>query len=91
MELYNIKELKLCIAQVIHTATGTRCRHKNSFINLNVTDSEFVVLLYSGKQRFIEIGFNHSGVYRALRYIFKNLTINQLLLRTIDYVRHFKE
>lgn len=90
MELYNIKELKILIAPVVKTPTGCRCRLKSSFINLNVTSSKFVALLYSGKQRFIEVGFNHSGVFRVLRYIFKHLTVNKLVIKSIDYAECIK-
>lgn len=87
MELYNIRDLKLCIKEILYTPTGSRCRLHNNFIDLNVYQSKYVFLIYSGKTRFIEIGFNNTNVYKALRYIFKDLSINEVILKVIENVK----
>ena len=92
MELYNVKQLKCCIAQVLYTPAGSRCRHHSSFIELNVFESRYVFILYSGKQRFIEIGFNDTSVYKILRFFLsKYKSINDLILRIVKYAEVIRQ
>jgi len=91
MELYNVRDLKLCIKQVLYTPSGSKCRLHNNFINLNLIESKYVFLIYSGKTRFIEIGFNNIALYNLLRYIFKNASINQIILKVIKYAEVIRE
>lgn len=86
MELYNVRDLKVVISKVLYTPTGCRCRYINNYLNLSIQSSKYVFIIFSGKQRFIEIGFDNTGVYKALRYIFKQVSINQTIIRLIEYV-----
>lgn len=90
-EIYNIRDLKLCIKEVMYTPTGARCRLHNSFIDLNVYQSKYVFLIYSGRTKFIELGFNDASVYKVLRWIFKDKSINDIILKLGEYVQAIRK
>lgn len=85
MELYNIRELKVIISKVISTVSGNSFRHQNTFQPTSIQDCRYIFLLYSNRTRFIEIGFNSIAVYKILRFIFQEKSINKLILRIIEY------
>lgn len=85
MELYNIRDLKVIISKVITTVSGNSFRHNNTFQSTSIQDSRFIFLLYSNRTRFIEIGFNSIAVYKILRFIFREKSINKLILKVIEY------
>lgn len=91
MELYNVRDLNIVISKVLYTPTGARCRYINNFLNLNIQSSAYVLIIFSGKQRFLEIGFDNTGVYKALHYIFKKVSINDMIMRLIEYVEAIRK
>lgn len=84
-EIYNIRDIKVLITKTLYTPTGNRLRLGSSFVSTSIQDSKYIFLIYSGKQRFIEIGFDDIGVYKALRFIFKITNINKFILKILEF------
>lgn len=87
MELYNIRDLKVFVGQVIHTPFGLKGRLRNKYIELNCQTSKYFFLIYSGKTKYIEIGFNNIGVYKVLRIIFNETSINKIIMKVLEYAK----
>lgn len=85
-EIYNIRDLKICITKVLYTPAGSRFRLQSKFVDSSVQDCRYIFVLYSGKQRFIEIGFNETSVYKILRFLFKEKNLNKLILNIMEYI-----
>ena len=91
MEFYNIRSLKIQITKVLYTPGGNRFRLGSDFVETSIQDCKYVLLLYSGRIRFIELGFNEPSVYKILRFIFKQKEINKIVLNIMEFftsVRH---
>lgn len=84
-EIYNIRDIKIAITKVLYTPGGNRFRLHNSFVATSIQDSRYIFLIYSGKQRFIEIGFDDPSVYKILRFFFKNKTINNIIMNITEF------
>jgi hypothetical protein len=84
-EIYNIRDIKIAITKVLYTPAGNRFRLHNSFVATSIQDSRFIFIIYSGKQRFIEIGFDDASVYKILRFFFKNKTINNIIMNITEF------
>lgn len=91
MELYNIRDLKAFVGQVIHTPFGLKGRLRNKYVELNVQTSKYFFLIYSGKTKYIEIGFNNIGVYKVLRIIFNETSVNQIIMKVLEYGKAINE
>lgn len=89
-EIYNIRDLRIVVSKVLYTPSGSRVRLHNNFVEINVQDAKYIVLLYSGKQRFIEIGFDNPGVYKFLRFIFSETSINKCIINLIEVCNEFR-
>ncbi len=85
MELYNIRSLKIHIGQVITTPCGNRFRLSSKFLDTSIQDCKYICLIYSGKQRFVEIGFNHTGVYKVLKTVLKLKDINKIIIKIQEF------
>lgn len=83
-EIYNIRDIKIAITKVLYTPSGNRFRLHNEFVSTSVQDCRYIFVIYSGKQRFIEVGFNDQSVYKILRFFFYQKTINKLILNIIE-------
>ena len=86
MEIYNIRDLKILVAPIVYTPAGSKGRLHNKFIDSNCLDSKFLFLIYSGRTKYIEVGFNNQSVYKVLRVIFKQDSVNNLIMKVIDYI-----
>ena len=86
MEIYNIRDIKILVAPIIYTPAGSKGRLHNNFISSNCIESKYLFLIYSGKTKYIEIGFNNLGVYKVLRIIFKQQSVNKIIMKFIEYV-----
>lgn len=86
MELYNIRSLKIHIGQVIATPCGNRFRLSSKFLDTSIQDCKYICLIYSGKQRFVEIGFNHTGVYKVLKTVLKLKDINKIVIKIQEFI-----
>lgn len=86
MELYNIRSLKIHIGQVITTPCGNRFRLGSKFLDTSIQDCKYICLIYSGKQRFVEIGFNHTGVYKVLKTVLKLKDINKIVIKIQEFI-----
>lgn len=86
MEVYNIRDIKLLITKVLYTPAGCKFRIGSKFAETSIQDSRFIFLIYSGKQRFIEIGFDSIGVYKGLRFLFREKSINNIILNLKDLI-----
>lgn len=86
MELYNIRSLKIHIGQVITTPCGNRFRLSSKFLDTSIQDCKYICLIYSGKQRFVEIGFNHTGVYKVLKTVLKLKDINKIIIKIQEFI-----
>lgn len=86
MELYNIRSLKIHIGQVITTPCGNRFRLSSKFLDTSIQDCKYICLIYSGKQRFVEIGFNHTGVYKVLKTVLKLKDINKIVIKIQEFI-----
>lgn len=89
-EIYNIRNLKIAITKVLYTPGGSRFRLQNYFSETSIQESKYILLLYSGKQRFIEIGFNDQRVYKILRFIFHENSINKCIINLIEVINDFR-
>ena len=87
-ELYNIRDIKVVITKVLYTPGLNRFRLGSNFVTTSVQDSRYVFCIYSGKQRFIEIGFNDQSVYKLLRYIFKQTNINKMIINIVEFFQN---
>lgn len=87
MELYNIRDLKVFVGQVIHTPFGLKGRLRNKYVELNCQTSKYFFLIYSGKTKYLEIGFNNIGVYKVLRIIFNETSVNRIIMRVLEYAK----
>lgn len=90
MEIYNIRAIKVAITKVLYTPSGNRFRLNNTFNETSVQDCRFIFLIYSGRQRFIEVGFNDYSVYKMLRFIFKIKDINQMIIKLTEVINVFR-
>lgn len=86
MEIYNIRSLKIHIGQVIFTPCGNRFRLSSKFLDTSIQDCKYICLIYSGKQRFVEVGFNHTGVYKVLKTVFKLKDISTIVIRIQEFL-----
>lgn len=86
MELYNIRSLKIHIGQVITTPCGNRFRLSSKFLDTSIQDCKYICLIYSGKQRFVEIGFSHTGVYKVLKTVLKLKDINKIIIKIQEFI-----
>lgn len=85
-EIYNIRDIKVTITKVLYTpGTYNRFRLHNEFVTTSVQNSRYIFVIYSGKQRFIEVGFDEPSVYKLLRYIFYQNNINKLILNIMEF------
>lgn len=85
-EIYNIRDIKVTITKVLYTpGSSNRFRLHNEFVSTSVQNSRFIFVIYSGKQRFIEIGFDDPSVYKMLRFIFYQKNINKLILNIMEF------
>lgn len=89
-EIYNIRSLKVAITKVLYTPGENRFRLHNDFVSTSVQDCKYIFVLYSGRQRFIEIGFNNPSVYKMLRFIFYEKSINKWIINLIEVVNDFR-
>lgn len=86
MEIYNIRDLKILVTKLLYTPSGSRFRIQSKFADSSIQDCRFIFLIYSGKQRFIEVGFNSIGVYKGLRFLFKQSSVNKLILNLVEFI-----
>lgn len=86
MEVYNIRSLKVAITKVLTTPTGNRFRLNSTFNETSIQDCRYIFLIYSGKQRFIEVGFDNHSVYKMLRYLFYIKDLNKLIINFVDFI-----
>lgn len=84
-EIYNIRDIKIAITKVLYTPGGSRFRLHNEFCQTSIQDSRYIFLIYSGRQRFIEVGFNDPSVYKILRFFFKNKTVNNIIINISEF------
>lgn len=84
-EIYNIRSVKVAITKVLYTLGENRFRLGNNFVSTSVSESRYIFCLYSGKTRFIELGFNDHSVYKILRFIFKEKEINKLIINIMEF------
>lgn len=84
-EIYNIRDIKIAITKVLYTPAGNRFRLHNDFVSTSVQDSKFIFVIYSGKQRFIEVGFSDPSVYKMLRFLFRNKTVNNIIINISEF------
>lgn len=84
-EIYNIRDIKIAITKVLYTPCGNRFRLHNEFVSTSVQDSKYIFIIYSGKQRFIEVGFDDPSVYKMLRFIFYQKNINKLIQNIMEF------
>lgn len=85
-EIYNIRDIKVAITKVLYTPGGNRFRLHNEFASTSIQDCRYIFLIYSGRQRFIEVGFNDQSVYKILRFFFYQKTINNIILNLMEFV-----
>lgn len=93
MELYNIRDLKFHTSQVIpYPGNLNKFRLQSKFADTSIQDSKYIFLIYSGKQRFIELGYNHTGVYKILRTIMRvDKSINGLIIKAHEVLNGFNK
>lgn len=84
-EIYNIRSIKVAITKVLYTPVGNRFRLGSNFLDTSIQESRYIFVIYSGKLRFIELGFNDTSVYKMLRYIFYEKEINKLILNIMEF------
>lgn len=84
-EIYNIRDIKIVITKVLYTPSGNRFRLHNEFVSTSVQECRYIFVIYSGKQRFIEVGFNDQSVYKILRFFFKNKTVNKIIINISEF------
>lgn len=84
MEIYNVRELKILITPVLYTPHGATFRIGSKYQDTSIQDSRYLFLIYSGKQRFVEIGFDSTTVCKGLRFLFKQTSINKMILNLKD-------
>ena len=86
MEFYNICSLRVAITKVLYTSGGNRFRLHSAFYDTSIQDCKYIFLLYCRRQRFVEIGFNDPGVYKFLRFLFREKEINKLLIKLTEII-----
>lgn len=84
-EIYNIRSLKVAITKILYTPGENRFRLHNEFVTTSVQNSRFIFVIYSGKTRFIELGFDDPSVYKMLRFIFYQKEINKLIVNIVEF------
>lgn len=84
-EIYNIRDIKIAITKILYTPVGNRFRLHNSFASTSIQDSKYIFLIYSGRQRFIEVGFNDPSVYKILRFFFYQKSINNIIIKISEF------
>lgn len=84
-EIYNIRDIKVAITKILYTPNGNRFRLYNNFVPTSIQECKYVFVIYSGLQRFIEVGFSDPGVYKFLRFMFKIKSINQMILKVMEF------
>lgn len=85
VEIYNIRSVRVAITKVLYTLGENRFRLGSNFVSTSVQNSRYIFCLYSGKTRFIEVGFDDPSVYKMLRYIFKIKEINKLIIKIVEF------
>lgn len=91
MELYNIRSLKVQITKVLYTPGGNRFRLGQNYVETSIQDCRYIFLIYSGKIRFIELGFNEPSVYKMLRFIFKQKEINKIVISIMEFFSNVRD
>lgn len=86
MEFYNICSLRVAITKVLYTPGQNRFRLHSAFYDTSVQNCKYLFLIYCRRQRFVEIGFNDPGVYKFLRFIFREKEINKLLIKLTEII-----
>lgn len=84
-EIYIIRDIKVAITSVLYTPLGNRFRLGSNFVSTSIQNEKYILCIYSGKQRFIEIGFSDRSVYKILRFIFKLSNISKIITRIMDF------
>lgn len=85
MELYNIRNLRVAITKVLYTPGENRFRLGSNFVSTSVQNSRFIFVIYSGKIRFLELGFDDPSVYKMLRFVFYQKDINKMILNIMEF------
>lgn len=86
MEFYNICSLRVAITKVLYTPGQNRFRLHSAFYETSVQNSKYLFLIYCRRQRFVEIGFDNPGVYKFLRFIFREPEINKLIIKLTEII-----
>ena len=86
MEFYNICCLRVAITKILYTPGQNRFRLHSAFYETSVQHCKYLFLIYCRRQRFVEIGFDNPGVYKFLRFIFREKEINKLLIKLTEII-----
>ena len=86
MEFYNICSLRAAITKILYTPGQNRFRLHSAFYETSVQHCKYLFLIYCRRQRFVEIGFDNPGVYKFLRFIFREKEINNLILKLTELI-----
>ena len=86
MEFYNICCLRVAITKILYTPGQNRFRLHSAFYETSVQHCKYLFLIYCRRQRFVEIGFDNPGVYKFLRFIFREKEINNLILKLTELI-----
>lgn len=86
MEFYNICSLRVAITKILYTPGQNRFRLHSAFYETSVQHCKYLFLIYCRRQRFVEIGFDNPGVYKFLRFIFREKEINNLILKLTELI-----
>jgi len=86
MEFYNICSLRVAITKVLYTSGVNRFRLHSAYYDTSIQNEKYIFLIYCRKQRFVEIGFSDPGVYKFLRFIFREKEINKLIIKMTEII-----
>lgn len=86
MEFYNICSLRVAITKVLYTPGQNRFRLHSAFYETSVQHCKYLFLIYCRRQRFVEIGFDNPGVYKFLRFIFREKEINNIIFKITELI-----
>lgn len=84
-EIYIVRDIKVAITSVLYTPLGNRFRLGSNFVSTSIQNEKYILCIYSGKQRFIEIGFSDRSVYKMLRFIFKLTNLSKIIIKIMEF------
>lgn len=89
MEIYSIKNINVLVNRVITSDHGNYTLLYNKYQEVNTINNKYVAIIYSGKIKFLEVGFSSYPVYKILRYLFSrtnDISINKKIIKLINYL-----